>query len=187
LIFHETALPGAQVIELEEKRDSRGSFARIWCESEFVSHGLPSRMVQASSSVTARAGTIRGMHYQAAPSREGKLVRCIRGSVHDVIIDLRPDSPTFKRTLAVELTAMNRKAVYVPPGFAHGFQTLADDIELLYFMSDYYVPGASRGVRWNDPAFAIQWPRPLTTIADRDRDYPDLDPNEVEGFRKYLS
>jgi dTDP-4-dehydrorhamnose 3,5-epimerase len=187
VIFHPAALPGAQVIELDENRDPRGSFARIWCEREFATHGLPSRMVQASLSVTARAGTVRGMHFQAAPSREGKLVRCVRGAVFDVIIDLRPDSPTFKQQLAIELSAANRKAVYVPPGFAHGFQTLVDDVELLYFMSDFYAPEAGRGLRWNDPAFAIPWPLPVTAIADRDRDYPDVDPGELEGFRKYFS
>lgn len=187
MIFQRATLPGVQVIDIEENRDPRGSFARIWCEREFVNHGLPARMVQASLSVTAQAGTIRGMHYQAAPSREGKLVQCLRGAVFDVVIDLRPDSPRFKRTFGIELTAANRKAVYAPPGLAHGFQTLVDNVELLYLMSDFYSPEASRGVRWNDPAFSIVWPLPVTVMADRDRDYPDLDPREFEGFRGYLS
>jgi len=173
VIFTETALPGAYVIDLEPLADERGFFARVWCAREFGARGLESRFVQSSISVNTRRGTLRGMHYQAPPHAEAKLVQCTRGAVFDVIIDLRPDSPTFGQHVALELTAASRRMLYIPAGVAHGFQTLADDTEVCYHMSEFYAPEAARGVRWNDPAFGIRWPIPDPIILDRDRTYPD--------------
>lgn len=185
MLFHDTGLATAHIIDLEERKDERGSFARIWCDREFHAQGLRLTVVQASLSVTNSKGTLRGLHFQAAPSREGKIVRCLRGSVHDVIVDLRPDSSTFLRHFAAELSSTNRRAIYVPPGFAHGFQTLQDDIELLYLMTDHYAPDLGRGFRWDDPSFGIAWPLQVSAITARDRDYPDFEPGLVEGFRGY--
>jgi dTDP-4-dehydrorhamnose 3,5-epimerase len=178
VIFTETALSGAYVIDLEPLADERGFFARIWCAREFAARGLESRLVQCSISVNTCRGTVRGMHYQSAPHAEVKLVRCTRGAVFDAIIDLRPDSPTFGRHVAVELTAENRRMLYIPAGVAHGFQTLADGTEVYYQMSEFYAPETARGVRWNDPAFGIQWPITDPIILDRDRAYPDWHPSE---------
>ena len=174
MIFTETPLPGAYVIEPQRHADNRGFFARVWCEREFAAHGLETRIAQCSISLSRHRGTLRGMHFQASPHGEVKLVRCTRGSLYDVIIDLRPGSPTFARHVAVELTADNRRALYIPRGFAHGFQTLTDDTEVLYQMSDFYAPNAARGVRWNDPAFSIRWPVAKPIMLDRDRHYPDF-------------
>lgn len=174
--FVPTPLPGAFVIEIDRKEDTRGYFARLWCREEFAAHGIAIDMVQASVSHTAAAGTVRGMHFQLPPSREGKLVRCERGRIHDVIVDLRPDSPAFANHLAVALDADRRNALYIPPGVAHGFQTLTADCDVLYMMSDYYNPGLQAGVRWNDPAFGIAWPIAKVTILPRDAAYPDFDP-----------
>ena len=174
MIFRKTPIAGAWFVEPEPHVDDRGSFARTWCATEFARHGLSPRFVQASVSYNRRRGTLRGLHYQVAPHAEAKLVRCTRGAIYDVAVDLRPDSPTFRRHAAVVLDADNRLALYVPEGCAHGFQTLADDTEVLYQMSAFYAAEASRGVRWDDPAFAIPWPAADRIIADRDRHYPDF-------------
>lgn len=174
MIFSPTALPGAFVIEPERREDERGFFARTWCAREFEAHTLVTRLAQCSVSYNKRKGTLRGMHYQAAPHQETKLIRCTAGAIHDVIIDLRPASPTFKRHFGVTLSAENRRMLYVPVGFAHGFQTLLDDTEVFYQISEYYSAEHSRGVRWNDPAFGIAWPDDDRTISGRDREYPDF-------------
>jgi dTDP-4-dehydrorhamnose 3,5-epimerase len=174
MIFTETPLPGAVVIEPELLEDARGFFARMWCERELGARGLVTRIAQCSTSFNKKKGTLRGMHFQLAPFAETKIVRCTRGSMYDVIIDLRPGAPTFTRHFAVELTAENRKALYVPAGFAHGFQTLEDNTEVFYQISELYSSSHARGVRWDDPAFGITWPDDERTIADRDRTYPDF-------------
>jgi dTDP-4-dehydrorhamnose 3,5-epimerase len=173
MIFQETALPGAFVIELEPKIDERGFFTRIWCEQEFAAHGLNTRLVQASLSYTKRQGTLRGLHYQVAPYEEAKLVRCSRGSIYDVIIDLRPASLTYLRWISVTLTAQNQKMLYVPEGFAHGFQTLEDETEVSYHMTQFHERRAERGIRWDDPAFGIRWPDvDGRVIAQKDQNWP---------------
>ncbi len=163
---------GCYVIELEQLSDDRGFFARIFCRREFSDHGLNPDLVQASISYNQRRGTLRGMHYQKPPFQEDKLVRCTRGCIHDVVLDLRPDSDSYRKWTAVELSAENRKAVYVPKGCAHGFQTLTDDSEVLYMMSEVFSPEHAAGVLWNDPAFEINWPVASIIISDRDRVYP---------------
>ena len=174
MIFTETELEGAFVIEPERLEDERGFFGRTWCQREFQAHGLNPRLVQCSISFNKKKGTLRGIHYQVPPYEETKLVRCTMGAIHDVIIDLRTHSRTFKRWVAVELTAQNRRALYIPEGLAHGFQTLEDNTEVFYQMSEFYHPEASRGVRWNDPAFRIVWPNDIIVISDKDREYPDF-------------
>jgi dTDP-4-dehydrorhamnose 3,5-epimerase len=174
VIFVPTGLVGAVVIEPERLEDQRGFFARTWCAREFEAHGLNPRLVQCNVSFNKRKGTLRGLHYQTAPYQEAKLVRCTMGAIHDVIIDLRPMSPTYKQLVAVVLTADNRKMLYVPEGFAHGFQTLADDTEVFYQMSEFYSSDHARGIRWDDPTFAITWPPDDRIIIDRDRSYPDF-------------
>ena len=174
MIFIATPLAGAFVIEPEPVEDTRGLFARTWCRHELSAHGLDTRIAQCSTSFNKRKGTLRGMHYQTAPLGETKLVRCTRGAVYDVIIDLRRDSPTFTHSFGAVLSADNRKQMYVPAGFAHGFQTLVDDTEVFYTMSEFYSPEHTRGVRWNDPVFGIQWPDDERTIIERDRQYPDF-------------
>ncbi len=174
MIFRPTDLPGAVIIEPEKREDERGFFARTWCQREFTEHGLNPRVVQCSVSFNLRKGTLRGMHYQAAPFPEAKLIRCTRGAIYDVIIDLRPESPTFKRWVAVELAADNHRMLYIPEGFAHGFQTLEDQTEVFYQMSEFYAPESARGVRWDDPAFHIAWPPGERIISERDRSYPDF-------------
>ena len=176
--FIETPLPGAWVIELEELSDERGWFARTFDAEEFHSRGLNPDVVQCNASFNHRAGTLRGMHYQAAPHGESKLVRCVRGAIFDVAVDLRPDSPTYRAWHGLELSAENRSAFYIPAGLAHGFQTLTDDSEVLYQMGNHYVPEVARGVRWDDPAFAIQWPAldGERVISDKDASYPDFAP-----------
>lgn len=175
MIFKETTLKGAFLIELEPKEDERGFFARTFCAGEFSAHGLDPRLVQCSMSFNVRSGTLRGLHWQAAPHAECKLIRCTRGAIHDVIVDLRADSPTFRRHFAIELTADNRRQLYVPGGFAHGFQTLEDKTEVFYQMSEAFAPESARGVRWNDPAFGIQWPPVEHRILnERDASYPDF-------------
>jgi dTDP-4-dehydrorhamnose 3,5-epimerase len=173
VIFEPAGLAGAWVLDLEQHADDRGFFARLWCASEFDSRSLSSRLEQCSLSYNHRAGTLRGMHYQAAPREEAKVVRCVRGAIYDVLLDLRPASPTYTRWIARELTADNRRALYVPQGVAHGFQTLTDDAEVLYLIDEVFDPACGRGVRWNDPAFAIDWPAPPALMSDRDRSYPD--------------
>jgi len=162
------------VIEPERYEDFRGSFTRVFCQKEFAAAGLEARIVQCSVSFNRRKGTLRGMHYQEAPYQEVKLVRCNRGSVYDVIVDLRRESPTFKRHFALELNEQNGTALYIPTGVAHGFQTLVDDTELSYQMSQFYSVEHARGVRWNDPAFGISWPPDDRTILERDQSYPDF-------------
>jgi dTDP-4-dehydrorhamnose 3,5-epimerase len=176
VIFTPTPLTGAFVIEPERLEDSRGFFARTWCLREFTARGLETRIAQCSTSFNKKKGTLRGMHYQAAPVAESKIVRCTRGAVHDVIIDLRPGSATYTRHFGTALTAANRAMLYVPEGFAHGFQTLEDDTEVFYQISEFYSPKHARGVRWDDPAFGIRWPDDDRTIVDRDRAYPDFAP-----------
>jgi dTDP-4-dehydrorhamnose 3,5-epimerase len=175
MIFHETKLRGAYEIHLEPITDERGFFARSWCKKEFAHHGLNSNLTQCNISVTSRKGTLRGMHFQAAPFAETKLVRCTRGRIYDVVLDLRPHSPTFRDWMAVVLTAEKRNMVYVPQGCAHGFLTLDDDIEVFYQMSEFYNAEAARGVRWDDPAFQIAWPERVELISERDRAYPDFE------------
>ncbi|MGO9689078.1 MAG: dTDP-4-dehydrorhamnose 3,5-epimerase [Syntrophobacteraceae bacterium] len=175
MIFRETPLKGAFVIEIEKHADNRGFFGRSWCRGEFEEHGLNPRLVQCSISFNPRRATLRGMHYQAAPFKEAKLIRCTMGSIHDVIVDLRPDSETFRQYFAVDLNSENRKMLYVPEGFAHGFLTTCDDSEVFYQMSEFYSPDHSRGFRWNDPAFGIDWPFEVEIISDRDRNYTDFE------------
>lgn len=172
--FRPTTLPGAFVIELEPRRDPRGLFARTWCRRELAQQGLETAVEQCSLSFNPRAGTLRGMHYQAPPHGEVKIVRCTRGALYDVIVDLRPSSPAFRRWFGVELSADNRRMLYIPEGVAHGFLTLVPDTEVSYQMSRVHVPEAARGVRWNDPAFAIDWPAPVECLSERDRSYPDF-------------
>ncbi len=176
MIFCETKLAGAFVIKPEPLEDERGFFARTWCQREFEAHGLNPRLAQCSISFNERKGTLRGMHLQLAPYQEAKLVRVTAGSIFDVIIDLRPDSPTFTHSIGHVLTACNREMLYVPEGFAHGFQTLEDRTEVFYQISEFYMPESARGVRWDDPAFQIEWPPDDRIITQRDRSYPDFDP-----------
>ena len=172
--FVPTSLGGAFIVDPEPQSDNRGFFARTWCQREFEKHGLNARMVQCNISYNAKRGTWRGMHYQEAPHEEAKLVRCTMGSICDVIVDLRPDSPTFKEHLQVTLSAKNRKMLYIPERFAHGFLTLEDDTEVFYQMSEFYALQSARGFRWNDPSFGIRLPLEVAVIAERDRDYPDF-------------
>jgi dTDP-4-dehydrorhamnose 3,5-epimerase len=186
VIFTPAGVADAWVVELERHEDDRGWFARAWSRSEFAERGLATDLDDLNLSFNARRGTIRGMHFQLPPHHEVKLVRCVRGAVHDVILDLRPDSPTYRRSASVELSAANGRLLYIPPGFAHGFQTLEDETEILYAMVGGYEPSAARGVRWDDPAFALEW-RDLgePTIAERDRSWPDFADGlyPLEGLR----
>jgi dTDP-4-dehydrorhamnose 3,5-epimerase len=172
-----TPLPGAWIVEIDAVQDERGWFARTFDADEFSTRGIDPAVVQCGASFNARRDTLRGMHYQAVPHEEPKLVRCVRGVIFDVAVDLRPDSPTYCGWYGVELSAENRRALHVPAGLAHGFQTLEDGCEVLYHLGARHVPEASRGVRWDDPAFAIEWPVPAgtRTICERDRGYPDFE------------
>jgi dTDP-4-dehydrorhamnose 3,5-epimerase len=172
--FKKTKLKGAYVIEIEKLSDERGFFARAWCQKEFEAKGLNADLAQANVSYNSKMGTIRGMHYQIAPYQECKLIRCTRGAIYDVIIDLRPDSPTYKQWTGVELTSDNYTMFFVPEDFAHGFQTLADDTEITYQVSQFYTPGSEQGIRFDDPAFNIRWPQEVTIISDKDRTWPDF-------------
>jgi dTDP-4-dehydrorhamnose 3,5-epimerase len=174
MIFTETELPGAYEIDLEPIADPRGFFARAWSEEELAANGLETRIAQCSVSFNERRGTLRGLHFQRTPHEEVKVVRCTRGALFDVIVDLRPGSLAFSRWIGVELTADNRRALYVPRGFAHGYQTLTDGTEVLYLISTPYVPEASDGVRWNDPTFGIVWPLDPAQISDKDLRWPDF-------------
>ena len=176
MIFNQTPLKGAYVIDLEKRGDDRGFFARAFCEKEFGSHQLVTKFVQVNNSLSAQRGTLRGMHYQLGAKAETKLVRCIRGALLDVILDLRKDSPTFGQSYSAELTAENRRMMYVPKGFGHGFITLADNTEAFYFVDEFYAPEAERGVRWNDPKFGINWPMEPAVLSDKDRAHRDFDP-----------
>lgn len=174
MIFHPTKISGAFEIDVEPHVDERGFFARSWCQQEFDTKLLNSRLVQCNVSYNLRKGTLRGMHYQAVPNAEAKLVRCTRGSIYDVVADLRPDSPTFKNWVALVLTAEKRNMAYVPEGCAHGFLTLDNNTEVFYQMSEFYHPESARGFRWDDPAFRISWPGEAQVISERDRSYPDF-------------
>lgn len=169
-------IPGAYTVDIAPLTDERGFFARSWCATELANAGLETRIAQCNISFTAKRGTLRGMHYQDRPHAEEKLVRCTRGAVYDVVLDLRPDSPTFRDWQAIELTAENRRAVYVPMGCAHGFQALTDGVELLYHMSDFHRDELARGVRWNDPAFRISWPIANPLVSPRDAAFTDFRP-----------
>jgi dTDP-4-dehydrorhamnose 3,5-epimerase len=186
MLFENLEIPGAAVVRIERKTDPRGFFARTFCAGEFSSHGLPHEMVQASISYNEHRGTIRGLHFQRPPSREGKLVRCIRGRLFDVLLDLRPDSPTYLQHRSVMLDDDSRAAVFIPHGVAHGFQTLSERAEVLYLMSDFYAPDLGAGVRWNDPAFAIEWPLEAAIISERDAGYPSFDRSAFETEMKSL-
>lgn len=173
MIFTETPLKGAYVVAVKKLEDDRGFFGRTFCANEFREHGLKEAMVQANVSYNKRQGTLRGMHYQVAPHQEAKLVRCTRGALYDVIVDLRPNSLTYKQWFGIELTADSYTMLYVPPDFAHGFVTLRDDTEAIYQVSQFYTPGAEQGLRWNDPAIGIQWPVEVTVISPKDATWPD--------------
>ena len=172
MILTETRLKGAYVVDLQRIGDKRGFFARAWCQEEFRGHTLNPRLVQANVAFSPRRGTLRGMHYQVAPHEEAKLVRCTMGAIWDVMIDLRPDSPTHTQWVSAELTAHNRRMLYVPAGFAHGYLTLSDDAEVFYQTSEFYVPAAARGVRYDDPVFGITWPTEIQVISDADQSWP---------------
>jgi dTDP-4-dehydrorhamnose 3,5-epimerase len=180
MIFTESPLAGTYVVDMERLPDERGFFARSYCADEFAARGLGPELRQCSVSYNARKGTLRGMHYQVAPHEEHKLVRCTAGAIFDAIVDVRTTSPTYRRWFGTELTADNRRSLFIPPGFAHGFVCLTDDTEVYYMISVAHAPKYSRGVRWNDPAFGIEWPLPPAVISERDASYPLLDvPNGV--------
>jgi dTDP-4-dehydrorhamnose 3,5-epimerase len=181
MIFEETKLSGAFIVDLDPRVDERGLFARTFCEREFAEHGLPTHFPQCNLSRNVKQGTLRGMHYNAAPHRESKLVRCTAGAIHDVIVDLRAGSPTRLQWIGVDLTAREGRALFVPEGFAHGFITLTPDADVFYHMGGFYVGNAARGFRFDDPAFAIEWPSAPSTIAERDATYPDFDPETFDG------
>ena len=172
--FIETPLKGAFIIELEKRGDDRGFFARAFCEREFQKHGLNPKIVQMNNSLSSQRGTLRGIHYQLAPKAEAKTFRCVRGSLFDVVVDLRPDSPTFLKHFSVELTGENRKMVHVPQGCANSFLTLQDDTEIIYFTSEFYSPENERGIRYNDPKLGIVWPMEPLVISDKDKNHPDF-------------
>jgi dTDP-4-dehydrorhamnose 3,5-epimerase len=175
MVFCESTISGVFAIQPDFRNDERGFFARTWCQREFEAHGLNARLVQCSISFNTRKGTLRGMHFQAGAHAEAKLIRCTRGSIYDVALDLRSDSPTFKKWFALVLTADDRNMVYIPEGCAHGFLTLEDATEVFYQMSEFYDPASGRGFRWNDPAFGISWPEKVEVISERDRTYPDFE------------
>ena len=174
MIFQETELGGVFEVRIDPRADERGFFARSWCENEFGSHGLNPRLVQCNVSFNVKKGTLRGMHYQAEPFQEAKLVRCTHGVIYDVVVDLRPSSATFKRWFGAILSAENRHMLYIPEGCAHGFLTLADNSEVFYQMSEFYHPESARGIRFDDPAFQIVWPERIEVMSVRDRTYPSF-------------
>jgi dTDP-4-dehydrorhamnose 3,5-epimerase len=176
MVFKETELKGAFIIELEKRVDKRGFFARTWCRREFESNGLNPNLVQANVSYSKKGGTLRGMHYQADPYEEAKLVCCTMGAIYDVIVDLRPDSPTYMQWTGVELTEENYRMLFVPENFAHGFQTMGDNAKVIYQVSQFYSPGFELGIRYDDPAFGIRWPVEVRVISDKDRSWPDYIP-----------
>ena len=181
MIFTETELPGAFVIDLEEKPDERGFFARTFDRTEFEAHGLKPDVAQCNVSTNHRAGTLRGMHYQIEPATETKLIRCTSGAILDVIIDMRPESTTYLRHFAVELTAENHRALYVPGMFAHGYQALTDGAEVTYQVGEFYTPGYERGLRHDDPAFGIAWPLPVSVISEKDASWPLFQHDDAQG------
>ena len=172
--FCETPLKGAYIVEIDPRADNRGFFARSFCRQEFEAQGLNPAVAQCNISFNPKAGTLRGMHYQAEPFREVKLVRCTTGAIYDAVIDLRSGSATYRRWFGVELTADNRRALYVPEGFAHGYLTLTGNTEVFYQVSEFYSPGHERGIRWNDPAFGIKWPKDPLVISPKDASHPDF-------------
>jgi dTDP-4-dehydrorhamnose 3,5-epimerase len=175
MIFTQTILNGAYILELQKFEDERGFFARTWCQQEFKDLGINAKLVQCNISFNKKKGTLRGMHYQTAPYEEAKLIWCTRGAIYDVIIDIRPHSKTFKQWVSVDLTAENRKMLFIPEGFAHGFLTLMDCTEVVYQMSEFYMPEFARGIRWNDPAFHIQWPsQHIEIISEKDKQYSNF-------------
>lgn len=178
--FEKLTIDGAMLVRIEPRRDDRGFFARTFCVNEFAAQGLSTAAVQASISYNLKSGTVRGMHFQWPPSQEGKLVRCLRGGIFDVLLDLRPDSPSYLRHQSVVLDQDNRDAVFIPPGIAHGFQTLADDTEVLYQMTDFYAPELQTGFRWNDPQFGISWPLQDIEISARDASCADFNRKAYE-------
>lgn len=178
--FTTCAVDGPVIVDIDPHRDDRGAFARTFCEDEFAAAGLPTHFPQNNLSINDRAGTLRGMHYNASPHGESKLVRCVRGAIYDVVVDLRPDSPTRFRHVGVELTADNRRALFVPPDFAHGFVTLVDDTDVHYHMGSPYRPNAARGLRWDDPVLAIDWPMPPLVISTADAGHELLDPERFD-------
>ncbi len=185
--FTETGLKDAYVIELEKRCDERGFFARAWCRREFEEHGLIADLAQSNLSFSRRAGTLRGMHYQVYPHQETKLVRCTKGALYDVIIDIRPESPTYMKWFGAELTEDNHRMLYVPRGFAHGFQSLVDNVEVFYHVTQFFTPGAERGIRWDDPAFHIAWPEiEARTISEKDRNWPAYRPEGAAGASRLL-
>jgi len=176
MFFEQTDVPGAFLVDLDRHADERGFFARAWCQKELGGHGLPDRIAQINISYNRHKHTLRGFHYQASPFGEDKIIRCTRGSIHSVLIDLRPDSPAYRQHIAVSLTAESYRSLLVPQGCANGFLTLQDDTEVTYLISQFYTPEAQRGFRWNDPAFAIDWPvSEPAVISDRDRYWPDFE------------
>jgi dTDP-4-dehydrorhamnose 3,5-epimerase len=175
MIFHELRIPGVYLLEPERKEDRRGFFARTYCRHELEERDLDPAVVQCNISVNHQAGTVRGMHYQAAPHEEVKLVRCTAGAIYDCLLDLRSDSPTFKKHEGMELSATNRLSLYIPAGVAHGFQSLEDESEVFYQMSEFFYPESARGVRWNDPAFKIEWPLAVTEISEKDLEFKDFE------------
>ena len=176
MIIHDIPLSGAHLIELERRGDDRGFFARLFCEREFGNAGLETRFVQINNSLSAKKGTLRGLHYQLPPTAEVKVVRCVKGTIFDVIVDLRPDSPTFGKWYGAELSEANRLMMYVPRGFAHAILTLTDGVEALYLVSAFYGPEQERGIRYNDPKFRIEWPIEPVEMSPKDRNWPDFDP-----------
>jgi dTDP-4-dehydrorhamnose 3,5-epimerase len=184
MIFMEAPLRGAWLVDLDKRGDDRGFFARAFCEREFAEHGLVTRFVQMNNSLSGQRGTLRGLHYQLAPRGETKLVRCIRGALHDVILDLRRESPTFGKSFGADLSAENRRMMYVPKGFAHGFVTLTDGTEVLYLVDEFYSPELERGIRWDDPQFRIEWPIDPTSMSEKDRTHREFDPRWHLGVRE---
>ncbi|GAB1542614.1 dTDP-4-dehydrorhamnose 3,5-epimerase [Scytonema sp. NUACC21] len=181
MIFTETELKGAYIIDLDQKHDHRGFFARTFCAQEFEAHGLKPTVAQCNLSFNYKKGTLRGMHYQLPPAAETKLIRCISGAIYDVIIDMRPESPTFLQHIGVELSAENRRALYVPEMFAHGYQALTDGAEVVYQVGEFYTPGYERGLRHDDPFFNIQWPIEVTEISEKDKNWPLMTMMPVGG------
>jgi len=179
MIFTETKLKGAFIIDLDLREDHRGAFARTFCAKEFEEHGLKPSVAQCNLSFNYKAGTLRGMHYQVPPAAETKLVRCTKGAIYDVIIDMRPDSPTFMQHIGVELTADNHRSLYIPEMFAHGYQALTDGAEVVYQVGEFYTPGYERGLRYDDPAFGIEWPMPVTVISEKDAAWALYEPVAV--------
>lgn len=175
MIFTETELAGAYIIDVDKKADNRGFFARSFCAKEFEGVGLKPTVAQVNLCFNPTKGTLRGMHYQVPPATETKLVRCTRGAIYDVIVDLRPDSPTYLQHVGVELTADNHRSLYVPEMFGHGYQTLTEDAELVYIVSEFYTPGCERGLRHDDPALSIEWPLPISLISEKDSSWPLLE------------